>query len=441
MTIGKKPQVVSGARPLLGHMVEFLREPESLIERGYREHGKVFSVQLPGRKAIVMLGPEHGKFLFDETDKRLSIRKGYPYLKRMLAPDAFFLAEYDEYRRQREIVLPRFRSRQMEEYIRIMEKHVAALIDQLGDQGEMDLTTDIGPLLMRIVGECFLGAEFASRLDKGYFEIFHEFTEGIDPLLPYWFPAPHLRRSRRARNRLRADLLALLADRRANPVDPPDLMQMMAEAVYSDGQSVPDRVRVNLILMLIVAGHDTTTGHLCWGLVDLLRHPHELDRVRAEQAEVLDGHQDLNIKLVHRLAKLDRALHESERMHPITPGIVRVATEQIDYAGYRLPKGSVVLVPPAMNHRLDDVFPEPDIYRPDRYVEDPASARLLVGFGGGAHRCLGVHFAYLEMKVVITRLLQKFDLELVDPDPRPVQGQKLKWPEGPCRVAYRKRAE
>jgi sterol 14-demethylase len=128
-------------------------------------------------------------------------------------------------------------------------------------------------------------------------------------------------------------------------------------------------------------------------------------------------------------------------MHPITTGIVRVATEQIDYAGYRLPKGSVVLVPPAMTHRLDDLFTDADTYRPDRYLEDPASARLLVGFGGGAQRCLGVHFAYLEMKVVITRLLQKFDLELIDRDPRPVPGQKLKWPQSPCRVAYRKRAE
>jgi cytochrome P450 len=198
-----------------------------LIERGYREHGKIFSVKLPGRAGIVMLGPEHGKFLFDETDKRLSIRKGYPFLTRMLAPDAFFLAEYDEYGRQREIVLPRFRSRQMEEYVRIMERHVTAVTDELGDQGELDLATDIGSLLMRIVAECFLGAEFATRLDSGHFRIFREFTDGIDPLLPY-------------------------------PRRPAGPHADDAEATYPDGQPVPDRVRVNLILMLMVVGHDTS---------------------------------------------------------------------------------------------------------------------------------------------------------------------------------------
>ena len=66
--------------------------------------------------------------------------------------------------------------------------------------------------------------------------------------------------------------------------------------------------------------------------------------------------------------------------------------------------------------------------------------RDLVGFGGGVHRCLGVHFAYLEMTVVLARLLQWFDLELQDTDPRPVAGPKTKWPASPCRVRYRRRA-
>jgi sterol 14alpha-demethylase len=440
MTKTRIPPVVSGGRPLIGHMVEFLRSPEALIERGYREHGKIFSIRLPGRSGIVMLGSEHGRFLFGETDKRLSIRKAYPFFKHMLGPDNYFLAEYDEYKRQREIVLPRFQGRQMQEYVQIMERQVGALIDQLGDQGELDLVTELGPLVMRITADCFLGADFAGRLDDGYFQVFREFTEGIDPLLPGWFPAPHLRRSRRARNRLRADLRALLADRRANPVDPPDFMQVMAEARYADGEPVPEHVRVNLILTLVVAGHDTTTGHLSWGLVDLLRNPGALAQVYAEQEEVLDGDRPLDIRNVHGLAYLDRALHESERLHPITSGIVRIATEQIDYAGYRLPKGAMVTVPTAMSHRLGDVFADPDRYHPDRYLDDPAAARSLVGFGGGVHRCLGVHFAYLQMKVVITRLLQRFDLELLDTDPRPEPGQKLKWPQSPCRVRYRKRS-
>ena len=62
--------------------------------------------------------------------------------------------------------------------------------------------------------------------------------------------------------------------------------------------------------------------------------------------------------------------------------------------------------------------------------------RDLIGLGGGIHRCVGVHFAYLEMKVILTLLLQRYELELIDPDPEPIPGQKTKWPQSPCRVRY-----
>lgn len=63
----------------------------------------------------------------------------------------------------------------------------------------------------------------------------------------------------------------------------------------------------------------------------------------------------------------------------------------------------------------------------------------LIGFGGGVHRCLGVHFAYLEMKVILTLLLRRYELRLLDPNPKPIPGAKTKWPASPCRVAYRLR--
>jgi sterol 14-demethylase len=92
-----------------------------------------------------------------------------------------------------------------------------------------------------------------------------------------------------------------------------------------------------------------------------------------------------------------------------------------------------------LTHRSQDAFGDPDSYRPARYLEDPRARSLLVGFGGGVHRCLGMHFAYLEMAVVATMLLRHFDLELIDPAPQPVPGQATKWPASPCRVRYRRK--
>lgn len=435
----KLPPFVSGGRPVLGHALEFLSSPERLLSRGLDEHGRTFSVQLPGRSAVVLLGPEHAKFLFAETDKRLSIRKAYPFFFHMFGRDGYFLAEPQEYRRQRAMVLPRFQSRQMEHHLAVMERSVRDFIAELGDEGEFDLVEALGPLVMRIAAHCFLGADFSQRMD-GFFDVFRTFSDGLDPLLPGWVPAPHLLRSHRARDQLRAAVGEAVRDRRANPVEPADFLQELANARFPDGEPIADSLVITLVLMLVWVGHETTAGHLSWALIDLLQHPEELDRVLSEQRDLrIDAETPLDLKKLHRMEHLDRALHESERLHPVTNGIARRAIEPIEYAGFQIPKGAIVLAHPGLSHRLPDVYPEPDRFHPDRYLDNPKAMQHLMGFGGGLHRCLGVHFTYVELKLAVTRLLQHFDLELVDADPRPAGGQKTKWPQSPCRVRYRRK--
>ena len=94
----------------------------------------------------------------------------------------------------------------------------------------------------------------------------------------------------------------------------------------------------------------------------------------------------------------------------------------------------------ALSHRLPEQYPEPDAYRPDRFTPGGVPKHSLIGFGCGVHRCLGSHFAYLEMRVVVTMLLRHYELELLD-EPVPVRGAGTKWPQSPCRVRYRARTQ
>jgi sterol 14alpha-demethylase len=299
---------------------------------------------------------------------------------------------------------------------------------------------------MHIAAHAFLGPAISDRMRTGFFAEFRRFSAGLDPVWPGWLPLPHLVRSRRARDRLRALVFALIEERRNAPVDPPDFLQLLSEARFEDGEEVPDLVLVNLVLMLIWAGHETTTGHISWALVDLLQHPAELATVLAEQHAVLDGTDatedadGLTLTAVRRLEALDRALHETERLHPVAFMLARHASDAFELDGYRIPKGAMILTSPSVAHRLPAEYPDPDEYRPDRYLDNPRAAQNLIGFGGGTHRCLGVHFAYLEMKVVLTLLLHRYRFELVDLDPQPVPGNKTKWPNSPCRVRYQPRS-
>ncbi|MBB5955017.1 sterol 14-demethylase [Saccharothrix tamanrassetensis] len=429
------PPPVSGAFPVLGHIVEFIRKPVELIGRGSREVGGVFSLRLPGRRAVVLLGAERNRFFFAETDRKLSIRTAYPFFERMFSPEFYFFAGVEEYRRQREIVVPRFQGRQLDGYVTAMLDETAAFEEHLGDAGEFNLTDELGPLVMRIAARCFLGPDFGSRMDRDFFAEFRRFSAGMNPALPQRLPLPSVVRSNHARDRLRAALGGMIRERRANPVSPPDFLQTLAEATYADGTPVPDLVLVNMILLFTWAGHETTTGHISWALVDLLGNPEHVERVRAETGEI-------DLAGVKRLAHLDNCLHETERLHPVAHVLVRQAAETFELDGHVIPEGTMVIAAPSVSHRLPAEHARPDEFRPDRFTEGregKLERQALIGFGGGLHRCTGVHFAYLEMKVVIARLLRRYDFSLLDPDPRPVPGMHTKWPDSPCRVRYVKR--
>jgi sterol 14-demethylase len=433
------PPTVSGGLPLLGHTIEFMRDPVALFERGWREQGRIFSVRVAGRHTVVLLGPEHNKFVFAETGKSLSMRAAYPFLAEMFSPSFYFVAEPDEYERQRNLVLPRFRGHQLGTYTKIMERETLAFIDRLGDQGEVDIVTILGPLVMRIAAHAFVGERFSARMEDGYFDEFRRFSAGIDAITPSWLPLPHRVRSRRAGKRLRVAFTGLLRERAAEPVDPPDFLQALADAGRPGDDPIPESVLVNLLLGLTWAGHETTVGQLAWALIEILRRPDELRRLLDEQRDLVDGDAPLTPAGIRQLSHLDRFLREVERANPVAALIPRVAEQTVDHDGYRIPAGSWVFLAPAISHRLPEVFPHPDRFRPDRYLENPRSVNDLIGFGGGMHRCLGLHFAYLEMKIVIIRLLQRFELELVGDAPQPVRGLKARWPTSPCRVRYRRR--
>ncbi|GAA3886294.1 cytochrome P450 [Saccharothrix violaceirubra] len=430
------PAMVSGAKPVFGHLAEFRRTPEELFHRGYREHGSVFSFSLAGRRAVVLLGSAHNRFFYAQTDGLLSIRAAYPFFSRMFAPEFYFFADPEEYQRQRSIVLPRFQGRQLEGYVTSMQRETAALIDELGDSGRFDMAALLGPLVLRIAARCFLGADIAVVLDRDFYTEFRRFAGGMGFFPPPWVPSPRNLRSRAARDRLRAAFRTLIERRRSHPIDPPDFLQTLAGAHYPDGTPVPDSVRVNLVLMLTWAGHETTTGHLAWALADLLDHPEDLRRVRAE---IPPG--PLDLAAVKHLEHLDNCLLETERLHPVAYVQARRATGDFDLDGHTVPAGTLVFTSPAVSHRLAEEHPRPDDYWPDRFAmgRDGRLARqALIGFGGGPHRCTGVHFAYQEMKVVLAMLLSRYEFTLVDGTPRPARGFVTKWPASPCRVDYRR---
>jgi cytochrome P450 len=158
------------------------------------------------------------------------------------------------------------------------------------------------------------------------------------------------------------------------------------------------------LVTVLGAGHETTATGLAWAMERLLRNPDVLGRLRDSIAA---GESDY----------LEATIKETLRTRPVIVDVARKLTAPFTIAGYELPAGTYVLPAIAALHNRADLFPEPDRFRPERYLDGKADTYAWIPFGGGVRRCIGAAFAEYEMGVVLRAMLERADLSA--PDPRP----------------------
>jgi cytochrome P450 len=158
------------------------------------------------------------------------------------------------------------------------------------------------------------------------------------------------------------------------------------------------------LLTLLVAGHETTATSLAWAVERLSRHPEKLDRLRSE---VEDGHD----------AYLTATIQETLRLRPVISLVLRKLTEPVEIGGYELPAGVSVAPCVYLAHRNPEVYPEPQRFLPERFLDNPPGTYTWIPFGDGVRRCLGASFAQFEMAVVLRELVKRHGIRPANPKP------------------------
>ncbi len=436
------PPMVRGL-PLLGNALDFWRDPIALIRRGYQAHGPIFAIRLGRQPAAVLIGPRYHAFFFQETDGRLSMQEVYRFLIPMFGEHIFFAAGPKEYEEQRRMLLPAFQARKMAGYVQTMAKETRAWMDTLGDSGTFELIGAFERLTMYIAASALLGEAFRHRMGDLFWRLYRDLAAGIEFMLPPNLPLPRFIRRDRARRKLESIVRQVIAERRASQETHQDFLQTFLQATYSDGNPPPEEVVLSLVIGLVFAGHETTAGHASWGLVQLLQHPQYLARVQEEVKRLVPQDESIDLDTLRRLNHLEWALKETERTQPVARLLMRYNRQGYNLGGYHVPAGWLSVVSPAVAHRLPEVFADPDRYDPLRFApprqEDRQVPFSLIGFGGGRHKCLGMGFAYQEMKVICSLLLRRFELELAQPQVQAEYTSTTSRPRRPTLIRYRRR--
>jgi sterol 14alpha-demethylase len=443
---GLAPELPGGL-PWLGHAVEFGIRPIELLTRGRERYGEAWRFALAGKDVTVLTGPPGHKAFFHAPTDVLSARECYQFTVPVFGQGVAYDVPTEVMDQQLGWLHPALSDKRLRTYARVMAEECETFLDGWGERGEVDLFDVTNQLTTFIATRCLLGNEVRKHLTTDFARLYHDLDRGMS-LVAYFAPnapLPAFRKRDRARVEVQKLLSRVMADRRAgrSGTDHEDFLQTLMEARYEDGSALSEDVIAGLLLTLIFAGQHTSAVLAAWAGILLHQNGRFVPPILAEVDGVMGDGTEMTMEKVRRLPLLERAIKEAERLRPPLVMLMRTVMKDMEHAGYTLPAGSLAMVSPAVAHRLGDVFARPGAFDPDRYgpgrEEDKKTLYTLIGFGGGKHRCLGMVFAYQQVKVIWASILRRYEIELVERDYRPNYTTFVVGPHQPARIRYRRR--
>ncbi len=329
------------------------------------------------------------------------------------------------HRRQRSLVMPAFHRARIAGYATDMVTAAQAHGDEwqrrieAGDT-ELDMAEDMSALTLSIVGRTLFGADLsgdAAEVGHALTEVLGSFDRTLLPgaRLAELLRVPWIRRVDAAMSDLDDVVARMIAEHRASG-DTGDLLSMLLASTDEHGAGMDDAQVRDETMTLVPAGHETTAMALTWAWHLLADHPGEAELLRAELDEVLGGRAP-TVADLPRLPRTRAVVAETMRIYPPAWILGRSLSEDLQVAGWRLPAGSIVLALPFALHRDERFWPQPMVFRPDRWLDAdgrfdenaPGQPRgAWFPFGFGSRRCIGDQFAWTEAVLVLATLAPRF---------------------------------
>jgi len=332
-------------------------------------------------------------------------------------------SEGDFWLRQRRLVQPAFHRARIAGYASTMVEYTERLLDEWQDGEERDIHKEMMRLTLQIVAKTLFDADVerdAQDIGKSLellLELGADFRRTL--LIPQWLPTPTNLRLERAIRQIEKVLYRMIAEKRASGRDAGDLLSMLLAAQDEDGSRMTDKQLRDEAITLFLAGHETTANALSWTWWLLARNPAVEAKLHAELRTVLAGRAP-SFDDLPKLVYTNHVITESMRLYPPAWGTARTAIEDLEIAGYAVPKGSGVSFTQWTVHRDARWYDAPEEFRPERWEGDllkriPRFAYF--PFGGGPRQCIGTSFALMEMALTLATIAQQYRFRLVEGHP------------------------
>lgn len=399
--------------PLVGTTLKVLADPVGYGRRMREKYGNVSRSRTFGQRNVILVGPDANELVLFDRERTFSSEQGWGPLLNLLFPRGLMLMDFEAHRVDRKALSVAFKPEPMRHYCDILNTMIGADVETWGAAtgGRIRFYDEIKRLTLDTAASAFLGLPLgpdAARLNRAFVDMVQASVGVVRKPLPF----TAMGRGVAGRKLMVEYFTPLVHERRADPGQ--DMFSQFALATRDDGTLLPVDVVVDHMIFLMMAAHDTITSSatsLAW---ELVKSPEWQEKLRAEALAVTGGAgRPLAYDDLARMELTEMAFKEALRLVPPVPSTPRRALREFTFEGYRIPAGTPVGISTSMVHSDPALWPEPERFDPLRFLPAEVAKRhkyAWVPFGGGAHMCLGLHFAYMQVKVLMAHLLTRFEL-------------------------------
>ncbi|KEH37115.1 putative cytochrome P450 [Medicago truncatula] len=440
--------------PIVGNMWSFLRafksnDPDSFMASFVKRFGKtgIYKVFMFGNPSVVVTTPEACKRVLTDDEKFVP---GWPQSAvELIGEKSFIKMPFEEHKRLRRLTSSSINGYEaLSVYLKKIEEVVISSLEKWTHMGEIEFLTQMRKLTFKIIIHIFLGSEsdhVMEALEREYTVL----NLGVRAMRIN-VPGFAFHKALKARKNLVA-IFQSIVDKRKNEKrekllpgqKAKDMMDALVDVVDENGRKLGDDEIIDIMLMYLNAGHESSGHVTMWATYFLQRHPEFFKKAKEEQEEILrrrpSTQKGLKLEDVRKMDYLSKVIDETLRLITFSLVVFREATSDVNINGYLIPKGWRVLVWFRSVHLDPEIYPKPFEFNPDRWESEVHRAGEFLPFGVGTRLCPGNDLAKLEISVFLHHFLLNYELEQINPK-SPVRFLPHTRPMDNCLARIKKRS-
>ncbi|WP_188109599.1 cytochrome P450 [Pseudohalioglobus sediminis] len=401
----------SDGLPYFGRGLDAVFRLKDLADEHYRKWGEVSRIKILDQRGVLVLGADNYQRIYLDRDKNFSAEMGYDANLGQFYKGGLLLRDFEEHKFQRRIMQSAFKTAVMGNYVAEMNPIIEAHLDSWSQHGRIEFGASIKELLLAVGARVFIGVEASGAEAEALNRAFTDINEGLVGQVKKELPFTKFRKGKQGERFLARYFAELIPRRRGS--DGTDMLTYMCNEKQEDGRFFDEQDIIAHASFLLFAAHDTTTSVLNHLVMYSAMDPSWQRKMRAEVESL--GKDTLEYEDLASLELIDRCFHECLRLHPSVPLMTRRTIRECELGAYTIPPNTMLFLPPMFNHRDPRYWSNPDQFDPDRFLPERAEHKqhsfCYHPFGGGAHKCIGMHFAVMLAKAFMFQFLKRFDYQ------------------------------